>query len=105
MTAGYRILPAIHCLPRAVDVTRCASEQTERAATSIVRFESSSQTDAGNTMFEPDSLHDPDDAALEDLYQHAPAGALTVAGIATAVVFSLWLAFYLLVFLPRGLLH
>ena len=31
-----------------------------------------------------------------------PRGALTVAGIATAIVVALWFAFYLFVFLPRG---
>jgi hypothetical protein len=56
-------------------------------------------------MFEPDRLDEPDDAAIERIYQHAPAGALAVAGIGTAVVFALWFAFYLVVFLPRGLLH
>jgi hypothetical protein len=56
-------------------------------------------------MIEPDYPTDPDEAALERIYQRAPAGALTVAGIATAGVFVLWFAFYLLVFLPRGLLH
>jgi hypothetical protein len=29
-------------------------------------------------------------------------GALTIAGIATAIVFGLWLAFYWVIFLPRG---
>lgn len=56
-------------------------------------------------MFEPDYRSDPDEATLERIFQRAPAGALTVAGIATAVVFALWFAFYLLIFLPRGLLH
>ena len=56
-------------------------------------------------MFEPDDLPEPDAAALERLAQRAPAGALTVAGIGTGVVFALWFAFYLLVFLPRGLLR
>jgi hypothetical protein len=46
-----------------------------------------------------------DDSALQRIYQQAPIGALTIAGIGTAVVFALWFAFYLLVFLPRGLLH
>ena len=31
-----------------------------------------------------------------------PLGALTVAGIATAIVIATWFAFYLFVFLPRG---
>ncbi len=56
-------------------------------------------------MFEPDDLREADGADLERLYRQAPAGALTVAGTGVAVVFALWAAFYLLVFLPRGLLH
>lgn len=56
-------------------------------------------------MLEPDGLTEPDGAALERIYQKAPVGALTVAGTALAVVFALWFAFFLLVFLPRGLLH
>jgi hypothetical protein len=55
-------------------------------------------------MFEPDDLSDPDPATLEHIYRRAPRGALTVAGIATGVVFVLWLAFYMIVFLPRGFL-
>ena len=34
-----------------------------------------------------------------------PGGALTVAGVATALVVAMWFAFYLLVFLPRGALQ
>ncbi|PSO21460.1 hypothetical protein [Bradyrhizobium sp. MOS003] len=34
-----------------------------------------------------------------------PGGALTVAGIATALVVGMWFAFYLFVFLPRGALQ
>ncbi len=56
-------------------------------------------------MFQADSLNEPDDDALERLYRQAPVGALTIAGIGTAVVFALWFAFYLWVFLPRGILH
>jgi hypothetical protein len=56
-------------------------------------------------MLAPDSPTEPDDVALERIYQRTPAGALAVAGIAMALVFALWFAFYLLVFLPRGFLH
>ena len=34
-----------------------------------------------------------------------PRGALTMAGIATAIVIAMWFAFYLFVFLPRGALQ
>jgi hypothetical protein len=53
-------------------------------------------------VFEPDEPVEPTAEELERIYQRAPAGALTVAGIAMALVFSLWLVFYLAVFLPRG---
>ena len=43
-----------------------------------------------------------DDNAVERIAASGPRGALIVAGIATAVVMLLWLAFYLFVFLPRG---
>jgi hypothetical protein len=53
-------------------------------------------------MFEPQETAPPDPQELERIHRRAPAGALAVAGIATAVVFALWLGFYLAVFLPRG---
>ena len=53
-------------------------------------------------MFEPDDAAEQDHARLESIYRRAPVGALTIAGIATAIVFGLWLAFYLAIFLPRG---
>jgi hypothetical protein len=54
------------------------------------------------TMFEPDDAGEQDPAHLERIYRRAPVGALTIAGIATAIVFALWLAFYWAIFLPRG---
>jgi hypothetical protein len=33
---------------------------------------------------------------------HGPRGAFFVAGIATALLFVGWLAFYFLLFIPRG---
>jgi hypothetical protein len=56
-------------------------------------------------MLEPEEDHEPDPLVLQEIYRRAPAGALTVAGIATGLVFGLWFVFYLLVFLPRGMLH
>jgi hypothetical protein len=53
-------------------------------------------------MFEPQETPAVDPQELQRIHEHAPAGALAVAVIATAVVFALWLAFYLAVFLPRG---
>ena len=43
-----------------------------------------------------------DDAVLEPILQSGARGAMMLAGIATAVVIGLWLAFYLFVFLPRA---
>lgn len=49
------------------------------------------------------SGHDaPDDQAVGRIVSAGPHGALTIAGIAVTIVWALWLAFYFLVFLPRG---
>lgn len=65
-------------------------------------------------MFEPDDAGGEDGAAAQDgarahgladldgIYRRAPVGALTIAGVATAIVLALWLAFYSLIFLPRS---
>lgn len=42
------------------------------------------------------------DARINEIVRSGPTGALTVAGIATAVVIALWFVFYFMVFLPRG---
>jgi hypothetical protein len=42
------------------------------------------------------------DAEVDEIVASGPQGAITVAGIATAVVVAMWMLFYLLVFLPRG---
>ncbi|MGJ4889149.1 hypothetical protein [Bradyrhizobium sp. HKCCYLR20261] len=47
----------------------------------------------------------PDEKAVALVVARGPHGALTIAGIATAIVVALWLAFYLFVFLPRGALQ
>jgi hypothetical protein len=41
------------------------------------------------------------DVLAESLH-HVPRGALVVAGIAVALLFIGWLAFYFLLFMPRG---
>ena len=43
-----------------------------------------------------------DDAAVERVVQSGASGALALVAIATAVVVCTWLAFYLFVFMPRG---
>jgi hypothetical protein len=53
-------------------------------------------------MFEPTNPAAQDDEAVEAVVTAGPRGAVVLAGIATALVLAVWLAFYLLVFLPRG---
>jgi hypothetical protein len=42
---------------------------------------------------------------VDGIVAAGPHGALTLAGIATACVLAIWLAFYLFVFLARGALQ
>jgi hypothetical protein len=42
------------------------------------------------------------DEKVDGIVASGPSGAIVVAGIATAIVISMWLLFYLFVFLPRG---
>jgi hypothetical protein len=42
-----------------------------------------------------------DSEAIDAIVRAGPRGAIAVAGIATAIVIALWVAFYVLVFLPR----
>ncbi len=43
-----------------------------------------------------------DQAKVDAILRQGPAGAMALAGIAVAIVVAIWVAFYLLVFLPRG---
>jgi hypothetical protein len=57
---------------------------------------------------EPDPSHAAptgadDDAAVHAVLRSGSSGAIALAGLATAVVVALWLAFYFLVFLPRAM--
>ena len=45
---------------------------------------------------------DGDDATVERIVADGPRGAAWLAGIATVIVVAIWVAFYLLVFVPRG---
>lgn len=45
------------------------------------------------------------DGHVERIVASGPRGALALAGIATALVVAMWLAFYFFVFLPRGALQ
>ncbi len=53
----------------------------------------------------PRETTDAPDERVERIVAAGPRGALTLAGITTAIVIALWLAFYLFVFLPRGALQ
>jgi hypothetical protein len=53
----------------------------------------------------PSDLAAPEQHAVERIVAEGPKGALALAGIATVCVVAMWLAFYLLVFLPRGALQ
>jgi hypothetical protein len=46
---------------------------------------------------------DPDRPTLDAVVERGPSGAIALAGIATAIVVALWFAFYLFVFIPRGM--
>jgi len=50
----------------------------------------------------PHPEHGADDAAVEEIVSRGPAGTFAVAGVATAIVLAIFLAFYFLVYLPRG---
>lgn len=49
----------------------------------------------------PDTGETVDDA-VDAIVRSGARGAVALTGIATAMVIGLWIAFYLLVFLPRG---
>jgi len=42
------------------------------------------------------------DRDVDEIVSRGPAGAFALAGIATVIVVVLYLAFYFLVYLPRG---
>ena len=49
-----------------------------------------------------DRVTEASDAQVDEIVSRGPAGALAVAGIATAIVVAIYFAFYFFVFLPRG---
>ncbi len=53
----------------------------------------------------PEPTENTADDRVNRIVAAGPGGALTVAGIATALVVAMWFAFYLFVFLPRGALQ
>ena len=52
---------------------------------------------------EPASTSTNKDEAVDEIVASGPVGAAVVAGIATAAVLAMWLAFYFFVFIPRSL--
>ena len=55
-----------------------------------------------NSSVPPPSASSSEDESVDAIVRSGPAGAIAVAGIATAIVIGLWFAFYLMVFLPRS---
>lgn len=47
----------------------------------------------------------PQHEQVDEIVRRGPCGALALAGIATAIVAAIWLAFYFFVFLPRGVIQ
>lgn len=43
-----------------------------------------------------------DDREVDEIVGRGPAGAFAVAGVATAIVVAIYLAFYFAAYLPRG---
>jgi len=57
-------------------------------------------------MINSDPVVSPDtqnETAVNAILSSGATGAVVLAGLATAVVVAIWLAFYLLVFVPRAL--
>lgn len=51
---------------------------------------------------QPGAATPAEDLAVDQIVSQGPAGAFAVAGVATAVVVGIYLAFYFLAYLPRG---
>lgn len=53
-----------------------------------------------------DASHDDDETSLDrkvdEIVRRGPSGAFAVAGVATAIVVLIYIAFYFVVYLPRG---
>jgi hypothetical protein len=44
-------------------------------------------------------------AVIDAIVESGPIGAYAVAGVATAIVVGLWVAFYVFAYLPRGVMQ
>ena len=49
-----------------------------------------------------DSAGQTEDRKVHDIVSRGPSGAFAVAGVATAIVVLIYLAFYVFIYLPRG---
>jgi len=58
-----------------------------------------------STTEHDDATQDPRQAEVEEIVRRGPGGAFAVAGVATAIVVLIFVLFYLLVFLPRGMVQ
>jgi hypothetical protein len=52
-----------------------------------------------------DPRGDGDDAEVDRIVGRGPSGAFAVAGVATALVVAIYLAFYFFAYLPRGIVQ
>jgi hypothetical protein len=48
---------------------------------------------------------DEDQARIDAVVAAGPSGAFAVAGVATAIVIAIWVAFYVFAYLPRGVVQ
>ena len=46
-----------------------------------------------------------DQPRIDAIVASGPSGAFAVAGLATALVIAIWLAFYVFAYLPRGVMQ
>ena len=46
-----------------------------------------------------------EDEKVHDIVSRGPSGAFAVAGVATAIVVLIYLAFYVFIYLPRGVMQ
>ena len=59
------------------------------------------------TDLSPPAAPDPGDldAAVDRIVAEGPSGTFAVAGVATALVLAIYLAFYVFAYLPRGVVQ
>ncbi len=56
-------------------------------------------------MQSPGSNDEATDVEVDRIVRAGPSGAFAVAGVATAIVIAIYLAFYLFAYLPRGVVQ